>query len=164
MCIRDSNQKSDEWWVHYTCKYCIWKPVAARLQNALALISVWIRSIVIKVSFLRSICKFSRLLNILAITIKFADLHSMGAWCFYATPTHLPKLRFSYNENISVQACEGALQGFIFESSFANDTFFNAFVLFLVLNLANDWRFLGFYCNKQCSKYTIKHPLALNFV
>ena len=51
---------------------------------------------------------------------------------------HLPKLRFSYTENRSVQACEGALQGFIFDSSFAHDTCFNAFVLFLVLNLAND--------------------------
>ena len=78
------------------------------------------------------------LMNIVAIKITFADLHSMGAWCFYATPTHLPKLRFSNTENRSVQACEGALQGFIFESSFAHDTCFNAFVLFLVLNLAND--------------------------
>ena len=37
--------KSDEWWVHYTCKYCIWKSVATRLQNGRLLISIWIRSI-----------------------------------------------------------------------------------------------------------------------
>ena len=68
-------------------------------------------------------------------------LNSMGARCFYVTCTHLPKLRFSYTENINVQACKGALEGFIFESSFPHDTRFNAFVLvlsFLVLNLAND--------------------------
>ena len=63
----------------------------------------------------------SLIINIEAIKIKFADLHSMGAWCFYATPTHLLKLRFSYTENRNVQACEGALQGFISESSFAHD-------------------------------------------
>ena len=63
----------------------------------------------------------------------------MGAECFFAT--RLPKLRFLYPENINMQACEGALEGCIFESSFPHDTCFNAFVLvlsFLVLNLAKD--------------------------
>ena len=55
----------------------------------------------------------------------------MGARCFYATHTHLPKLRFSYTENINIQACEGALEGFIFESRFPHDTCFDAFVLVL---------------------------------
>ena len=103
--------------------------------------------------------------------IKFADLHSMpGAWCFYATPTHLPKLRFSYTENRNVQACEGNLEGFLFESSFPYDTCFNAFVLFLVLNFV--WRtiedFSGLTVTRNEAKisfvhvYTIKHPLTIN--
>ena len=42
---------------------------------------------------------------------------------FLCYTTHLAKFRFSYTVNRNVQACEGALQGFIFESSFAYDTF-----------------------------------------
>lgn len=96
----------------------------------------------------------------------------MGAWCFYATPTHLPKLRFSYTENRNVQACEGALEGFLFESSFPYDTCFNAFVLFLVLNFV--WRtiedFSALTVTRNEAKisfvhvYTIKHPLAINLM
>ena len=47
-------KESDEWWVHYICKYCIWQSVAPRLQNIRPLITIWIRCIVIKVSFLKS--------------------------------------------------------------------------------------------------------------
>ena len=96
---------------------------------------------------LKAICKFSRLLNIGAIKLRELSLQTCipwEPWCFYATctPTHLPKLRFSYTENRNVQACEGALEGFLFESSFAYDTCFNAFVL-LVWSLSGmivtDW-------------------------
>ena len=66
----------------------------------------------------------------------FRLLNSIGARCFYATRTHLPKLRFSYTENINIQACERALEGFIFESRFPHDTFFNAFVLVLSFALS----------------------------
>ena len=67
---------------------------------------------------------------------------SMGVTCFYTTRTYLPKLRFSNTQNTNIQACEGALEGFVFESSFPHDTCtcFNAFILllrFLVLNLVN---------------------------
>ena len=104
--------------------------------------------------------------------IKFADLHSMGAWCFYPTPTHLSKLRFSYTENRNVQACEGALKGFLFESSFPYDTCFNAFVLFLVLNCV--WRTIEDSSVLTVSRneaktsfahvYTIKHPLTIKLM
>lgn len=72
---------------------------------------------------LKAICKFSRLLNIGVIKLRKLNLQTCipwEPWCFYATPTHLLKLRFSYTENRNVQACEGALEGFIFESSFAS--------------------------------------------
>ena len=64
----------------------------------------------------------------------FRLLNSIGARCFYATRTHFPKL--SYTENINIQACERALEGFIFESRFPHDTFFNAFVLVLSFALS----------------------------
>ena len=65
---------------------------------------------------LKAICKFSRLLNIGVIKLrksKFADLHSMEAVVIHP-------LKLSYTENRNVQACESALEGFIFESSFAS--------------------------------------------
>ena len=60
-------------------------------------------------------------------------VHCMGATCFYATRTHLPKLRFLNTENTNIQACEGASEGFVFASSFPHDTCtcFNAFLLVL---------------------------------
>ena len=93
---------------------------------------------------------------------------------FYATPTHLPKLRFSYTENRNVHACEGAKEGFefLFESRFAHDTCFDAFVLFLVLNFV--WRtiedFSAFTVTRDAAKisfvhvYTIKHPFTINLM
>ena len=37
-------------------------------------------------------------------------LNTMGAKCFYATRTYLPKLRF-LTENINIHACGGELDG-----------------------------------------------------
>ena len=122
---------------------------------------------------LKAICKFSRLLNIGAIKLRKLSLQTCipwEPWCFYATPTHLPKLRFSYTENRNVQACEGALERFLFESSFAYETCFNAFVLFLVLNFV--WRtiedFSAFTVTRNAAKisfvhvYTSEHHLTVN--
>ena len=60
----------------------------ARLQNALALISLLIRSIVIKFLFLRAAgnMQVQSLIKYGGDQNEFADLHSVGAWCFYATP------------------------------------------------------------------------------
>ena len=54
----------------------------------------------------------------------FRLLNSMRERCFYATRTHLPKRRFSCTENINIQACERAMEGFIFESRFPHDNVF----------------------------------------
>ena len=85
--------------------------------------------------------------------------------CYTHSPTPT-----SYTENRNVQACEGALEGFLFESSFAYDPCFNAFVLFLVLNFV--WRtiedFSAFTVTRNAAKtsfvhiYTSEHHLTVN--
>ena len=124
---------------------------------------------------LKAICKFSRLLNIGAIKLRKLNLQTSipkEPWCFYATPTHLPKPTFSHTENRNVQACEGALKGFLFESSFSYDTCINAFVLFLGLNFVSRTieDFSAFTVTRNAAKIsfvhvdTIEHPLTIKSI
>ena len=79
--------------------------------------------------------------------------NSIGAKYFCATRTHLPKFFCTDCENINIHACGGALDAFIFQSTFPRHARFNAFVSvlsFLLFNLTN-----GFYCKTQAAKNSI---------
>ena len=55
--------------------------------------------------------------------IKFADLHSMGGvvfLCYTHSPTQTFIFSYTESENRNVKACEGSLEVFLFESSFAS--------------------------------------------
>ena len=90
---------------------------------------------------LKAICKLNRL-NIGAIKLRKLNLQTCIPWergVFILHPLTYPNLGFHIQKTETYKLVKaGALEGFLFGSSFAYDACFNAFVLFLVLYFV--WR------------------------
>ena len=82
----------------------------------------------------------------------------MGVTCFYATRTHLPKLRFHSLKVKTYTLVEVNLM------DYTRSDAIESVLSFPVLNLANDWRFLGFYFKTRCSKNSIRTCRLVNKV